>query len=127
MAYRETEESAKQGKKQRPARFSRRCFCTGFLIVFIFVGIISLMVVIPVVQHVRQSLASNNGVLQRDPKASGPGPVPSKKKLVLIDPDTPSDARTITSFLRKEEWELAYSDEFNADGRKFHPGDDPAW
>ncbi|KAJ9075409.1 beta-glucan synthesis-associated protein [Entomophthora muscae] len=130
MAYRETEEAGKQVKKQRPARFSRRCFCTGFLIIFIFVGIISLMVVIPVVQHVRQSLAANNGVLVRDPKsAGGPnlGPVTPKKKLVLIDPDTPSDVKFITSYLRKEEWELVYSDEFNEEGRKFHPGDDPAW
>ncbi|KAI0239033.1 beta-glucan synthesis-associated protein [Massospora cicadina] len=125
--YRTTEESGKQPKEKAPARFSRRCCCTGFFIVFIFVGIIGLMVVIPVVQHLRQSLASNNGVRPRTPTKDPIGPVPSDKKLVLIDPDTPEDSTTITSYLRKEEWELVYSDEFNADGRKFHPGDDPAW
>jgi beta-glucan synthesis-associated protein KRE6 len=46
----------------------------------------------------------------------------------LIDPDTPSDAYTITSFHDgSTEFQLVFSDEFNIDGRTFYPGDDPYW
>ncbi|KAJ9126589.1 hypothetical protein QFC24_001618 [Naganishia onofrii] len=45
----------------------------------------------------------------------------------LIDPDTPQDAYTHTSFETGQEWELVFSDEFNTDGRSFYDGDDPYW
>ncbi|KAH3672990.1 hypothetical protein WICMUC_003943 [Wickerhamomyces mucosus] len=44
----------------------------------------------------------------------------------LIDPDTPSDAYTRTS-RTGETWSLAFSDEFNAEGRTFYAGDDQFW
>lgn len=76
------------------------------------------MVVIPVVQRIRQNLGSTEG---------HGGPVPTAEDLVLIDPDTPKNQRSITSYDREEKWELVYSDEFNKAGRTFLPGDDPAW
>lgn len=44
----------------------------------------------------------------------------------IIDPDTPAAQRTIQS-LYGETWQLAFSDEFNQNGRTFYPGDDPFW
>ena len=45
----------------------------------------------------------------------------------LIDRDTPTEAHTHTSLRDGSEWQLVFSDEFNTDGRSFHPGDDPYW
>lgn len=42
----------------------------------------------------------------------------------LIDPDTPKQAYTKSSLLHNESWELVFSEEFNAEGRTFFPGDD---
>ncbi|KAJ9109008.1 hypothetical protein QFC21_000334 [Naganishia friedmannii] len=44
----------------------------------------------------------------------------------LIDPDTPIDVYQRTGFDGKS-WSLAFSDEFNEDGRTFFEGDDPFW
>ena len=44
----------------------------------------------------------------------------------LIDPDTPQSAMTrkdVNGNIQK----LAFSDEFNDEGRTFYPGDDPFW
>lgn len=45
----------------------------------------------------------------------------------LIDKDTPKDAYTMKSYHNDDEMVLVFSDEFNADGRTFYPGDDPFW
>lgn len=44
----------------------------------------------------------------------------------LIDPDTPSDVRNFTA-LDGSRWTLAFSDEFNKEGRTFYDGDDQFW
>ncbi|CAM0135235.1 unnamed protein product [Umbelopsis sp. WA50703] len=44
----------------------------------------------------------------------------------IIDPDTPLAVRTRQS-LYGETWNIAFSDEFNQNGRTFYPGDDPFW
>jgi hypothetical protein len=44
----------------------------------------------------------------------------------LIDKDTPTDVYTRTGF-DGSAYSLAFSDEFNVDGRTFFPGDDPYW
>lgn len=41
----------------------------------------------------------------------------------LVDPDTPKEALTRKS-VTGEMWPLVFSDEFNAEGRTFYPGDD---
>lgn len=44
----------------------------------------------------------------------------------LVDPDTPRDALTRT--LRDgSDWQLVFSDEFNAEGRTFYEGDEQFW
>lgn len=45
----------------------------------------------------------------------------------LIDNDTPASAHTFTSKIDQSVYELVFSDEFNAEGRTFWPGDDPYW
>ncbi|KAJ9125351.1 hypothetical protein QFC22_000311 [Naganishia vaughanmartiniae] len=44
----------------------------------------------------------------------------------LIDPDTPTQVYKRTGFDGKS-WSLAFSDEFNEEGRTFFEGDDPFW
>lgn len=45
-----------------------------------------------------------------------------------LDPDTPLEAQTTTSFENEERpYELVFSDEFEQNGRTFHDGDDPRW
>ncbi|KAF8754670.1 Glycoside hydrolase family 16 protein [Rhizoctonia solani] len=55
------------------------------------------------------------------------GQVPEMGNFGLIDNDTPESAYYHTSLNDGSEWELVFSDEFNADGRSFYPGDDPYW
>lgn len=42
----------------------------------------------------------------------------------LVDPDTPKEFHKRKSFESGQDWELVFSDEFNADGRTFFEGDD---
>jgi len=44
-----------------------------------------------------------------------------------VDPDTPPELKTTTSFTTKEQYELVMSDEFKRAGRSFKDGDDPMW
>ncbi|CAI5758857.1 unnamed protein product [Candida verbasci] len=53
-------------------------------------------------------------------------PMISGIRTTLIDPDTPSDALTIKS-KNGDDWNLVFSDEFNAIGRTFYDGDDQFW
>lgn len=50
-------------------------------------------------------------------------PMLSAVRTSLIDPDTPEDEYTHKSRFG-DEWNLAFSDEFNAEGRTFYDGDD---
>lgn len=44
----------------------------------------------------------------------------------LIDRDTPAEIRNgIRTGFNGRKYQLAFSDEFNRDGRTFYPGDDP--
>ncbi|ONH67934.1 Beta-glucan synthesis-associated protein KRE6 [Cyberlindnera fabianii] len=44
----------------------------------------------------------------------------------MVDPDTPKSAMKRKS-MKGEEWDLVFSDEFNAEGRTFYPGMDQFW
>lgn len=48
----------------------------------------------------------------------------SSIRMDLVDPDTPKEFYQKKSFVTGETWDLVFSDEFNADGRTFFPGDD---
>ena len=54
------------------------------------------------------------------------GQYPEVRIPSLIDPDTPRSAYSRQGY-DGETWDLAYSDEFNQEGRTFFPGDDPVW
>jgi beta-glucanase (GH16 family) len=45
----------------------------------------------------------------------------------LIDPTTPTSAKTRTSTFDGSTLNLVFSDEFNGENRTFYPGDDPFW
>lgn len=47
-------------------------------------------------------------------------------RTTLVDPDTPQDAKSFTA-LDGSKWSLAFSDEFNKEGRTFYEGDDQFW
>jgi len=47
-------------------------------------------------------------------------------RMNLVDPDTPSSAKTRKS-MDGSSWKLVFSDEFNAEGRTFYDGDDQFW
>lgn len=48
----------------------------------------------------------------------------SAVRVDLVDPDTPEEFHQRHSYVTGESWDLVFSDEFNADGRTFFPGDD---
>ena len=53
-------------------------------------------------------------------------PLMSNMRSGLIDPDTPSSAKTRKG-VNGDEYVLVFSDEFNQKNRSFYPGDDPYW
>ncbi|KZV64186.1 glycoside hydrolase family 16 protein [Peniophora sp. CONT] len=57
------------------------------------------------------------------------GQIPSMRgRFSVIDPDTPPEALTRTSYMDKtKQLQLVFSDEFEQDHRTFYPGDDPFW
>jgi beta-glucan synthesis-associated protein KRE6 len=61
-----------------------------------------------------------------DPQCIDVGSIPlfQNMRSGLIDPDTPDDAKTITTQDGNTQV-LVFSDEFNTDGRTFYDGDDP--
>ncbi|KAG2186280.1 hypothetical protein INT43_002718 [Umbelopsis isabellina] len=73
----------------------------------------------------RQAAAeSKNGYNSTNPPTTTIPTSPGGRS--IIDPDTPAAQRTRQS-LYGETWQLAFSDEFNQNGRTFYPGDDPFW
>ncbi|RMZ76814.1 hypothetical protein DV738_g4668, partial [Chaetothyriales sp. CBS 135597] len=57
---------------------------------------------------------------------NGKVPLLKNVRTSLIDPDTPSSAKTKTDF-HGNTWNLVFSDEFSTPGRTFYDGDDPYW
>ena len=53
-------------------------------------------------------------------------PMLSAIRTNLVDPDTPSSAKTRKA-MDGSQWKLVFSDEFNAEGRTFYDGDDQFW
>ncbi|CAE6443354.1 hypothetical protein ACGC1H_006125 [Rhizoctonia solani] len=95
-------------------------------LLILMLGLISLFAVYPMVSYlVRDAPTTLGGYNLGGVNASGQ--VPDVGNFGLIDRDTPKDAYYHTSLNDGSEWELVFSDEFNADGRTFYPGDDPYW
>ncbi|TFK27265.1 beta-glucan synthesis-associated [Coprinopsis marcescibilis] len=96
----------------------------------LFLGMVILFVCYPVYTHFTVSLPSSEAGFNSIVNSTGQ--VPALRSVVtksLIDPDTPQAAYAKAPFTpgQDEEMVLVFSDEFNRDGRKFFPGDDPYW
>ncbi|RXW24687.1 hypothetical protein EST38_g1172 [Candolleomyces aberdarensis] len=89
-----------------------------FMILFLFIG----YPVIMYSTHTNHHLSGYNlgGI-------NSSGQIPSMGNFGLIDLDTPQDAYHRYSHRDGSRMDLVFSDEFNAEGRSFYPGDDPYW
>ncbi|KAJ9101837.1 hypothetical protein QFC21_003177 [Naganishia friedmannii] len=109
--------------------FSLRGWLNGVTIFVLLAGLIMLFAGFPIIVHYRDdnkdegsaTSGFNLGGINSTGQVPQLGNFPS-----LIDPDTPQDAYTRKGF-DGADWTLAFSDEFNMDGRTFFPGDDPYW
>ncbi|KAK0483237.1 glycoside hydrolase family 16 protein [Armillaria novae-zelandiae] len=91
----------------------------------LIVGVLLLFIFYPV-EHYYSTRSHNEAVIS-NVQVNGSGQAPVLFQMPsLIDPDTPSDVRKRTGY-DGEDYTLVFSDEFNRDGRTFHPGDDPYW
>ncbi|CAO1624950.1 unnamed protein product [Sympodiomycopsis kandeliae] len=103
----------------------RGCVNIGTLVI-IALGLLMLFMGYPLLYHFAQTPDSKKGGFNLG-GTNGSGQIPNlHMRTSLIDPDTPQEALTRTSF-EGEEQVLVFSDEFNVDGRSFYPGDDPFW
>ncbi|KAJ1925485.1 hypothetical protein IWQ60_004534 [Tieghemiomyces parasiticus] len=107
-------------KLQKKVWWSPRGWCNILVLAFIILCLLGLFLVYPIVQNY---VKKNKTVSGRSPthvyQPLHPDPLP-------IDPDTPEEARTYTTFDGKQ-YQLVFSDEFNADNRTFKAGDDKYW
>jgi hypothetical protein len=95
---------------------------------FLSLGILTLFAGYPMITFFTKNRQSDQGGFNLGGiNASGLVPqIPGNHG--LIDQDTPQDARTgKKSWVDGSPMQLIFSDEFNADGRTFYPGDDPYW
>jgi len=82
----------------------------------------------PIYSHFTNRLPSKQGGFNYG-GTNASGQVPKiLNSIGLIDPATPQSAYTKPSYADpSQHWELVFSDEFEVEGRTFHPGDDPYW
>ncbi|KAF6764152.1 beta-glucan synthesis-associated protein SKN1 [Ephemerocybe angulata] len=118
---------------QKDAKFDRRCSFSmrgfvnlGFLVVLIL-GLLMLFAGYPIYSRVRGINQSTQGGFNLG-GINATGQIPELPgNFGLIDRDTPKEAYTIKGYKSGEELVLVFSDEFEQEGRTFHPGDDPYW
>lgn len=122
-------------------RFARDNIVSTLGMLFMIIGLIMIFIVLPIISYTGTSLIpySYETPLDQMPGAFKPVdpdsweyvngnkyPLLKNLRTGLIDPDTPSSAKT-----RKDkdgnEMKLVFSDEFNEQNRSFWPGDDPYW
>jgi len=120
--------------------FTRENIVSTFGMVFILAGLLCVFVILPVVSYTGTSLidypetplSEMGGPWQPvdtnawDFVSNATFPLFQNMRSGLIDPDTPSSAKTMQG-VNGDEYVLVFSDEFNAKNRTFYPGDDPYW
>ncbi|KAK9473333.1 beta-glucan synthesis-associated protein KRE6 [Dipodascopsis tothii] len=91
-----------------------------------FFGAIAVFVILPVLTFTGKAGSGGGTVTKYIELTDYTYPILAAVRTSLIDPDTPSDARTR---LDKDgnTMNLVFSDEFNQVGRTFYPGDDQFW
>ncbi|KAJ6475256.1 beta-glucan synthesis-associated [Mycena vitilis] len=102
----------------------RGVFNVGLLILVIL-ALLALFISYPVVNFFETEPFTK--LIDGNIHVNGSGQVPVLPNTPeLVDPATPTDALTRKGF-DGESYTLVFSDEFEADGRTFYPGDDPFW
>ncbi|KAL6926208.1 beta-glucan synthesis-associated protein [Hanseniaspora valbyensis] len=122
------EEEARLDKRRFSLDFKhmdKKSFGGWAALVFLFLGIIAVFVVLPVLTY-SNVIDYGTSATVIDLLSPYQYPQLSAIRTSLIDPDTPSSAKTKTS-TSGDTWELVFSDEFNANGRTFYSGDDQFW
>lgn len=90
-------------------------------------GLLTLFAGYPIISHYTKEEVGNKGGFNIG-GSNGSGQVPEIPGLaMLVDTDTPSNARTFKSKVDGSSYHIVFSDEFETPGRTFWPGDDPFW
>lgn len=106
-------------------RYMDRRSCWSIVAIFILIsGLVLLLVLLPILTFTKK--LSGVDLVITSQLTSYIYPTLSAIRTSLVDPDTPSSARSITA-RDGSKWELVFSDEFNAEGRTFYEGDDQFW
>ncbi|EIW66718.1 hypothetical protein TREMEDRAFT_45569 [Tremella mesenterica DSM 1558] len=106
--------------------FTTRGLANIGCLLFLLLCLITLFAGYPIISHYTQTTLKTNGAYNLG-GINSTGQVPQISNFpTVIDPDTPTDAYTITGF-DGETYQLVFSDEFEKDGRTFYEGDDPYW
>ncbi|ODQ78589.1 glycoside hydrolase family 16 protein [Babjeviella inositovora NRRL Y-12698] len=93
-------------------------------IILLALGMLTVFVVYPILTY--SGVTSPGHVTPYEVLTLYEYPTLSAVRTSLVDPDTPAEYKTRTS-REGEEWQLVFSDEFNAEGRTFYEGDDQFW
>ncbi|KAK1225405.1 hypothetical protein PQX77_011654 [Marasmius sp. AFHP31] len=105
--------------------FSARGWGNVIVLVLLVAGLLMLFAGFPIINWWHTAHPARNGFNLGGINASGQIPdLPGLRG--LIDKDTPSSALHRTGHDGKK-YNLVFSDEFEAEGRTFYPGDDPYW
>ncbi|KAF2861679.1 glycoside hydrolase family 16 protein [Piedraia hortae CBS 480.64] len=128
-------------KKLKPRfqdHFTRANIVNTVGLVVMILGLLCVFVVLPVISYTGTSILSYGYETPMSQMPKGPQPeawatvnnktypLMSNIRRSLIDPDTPSNAKTRKG-VNGDVFNLVFSDEFNDKNRTFYPGDDPYW
>lgn len=104
--------------------FSKRGLVNVGGLALITLGILTLFIAYPVITFVQRAVDPGGNSCASDPMCiSSNAPLLKNLRTGLIDPDTPSSAKSRTGANGNQQ-SLVFSDEFNSAGRTFYPGDD---
>lgn len=113
--------------------FDRRSIASTIGGFFLVIGLLCVFILLPVLTFTTNLTVPGNGPEIID---TGPAwahvnnrsyPLIQNVRQGLVDPDTPTSAKTRTSTFDGSTLNLVFSDEFNDNNRTFYPGDDPFW
>jgi len=103
--------------------FSARGWANVFALLVLALGLLTLFGAYPIINAVTRNPSDRDGFNS----VNGTGQINKLPNFPsLVDDDTPTDALTRVGS-DGTTYHLAFSDEFNRDGRTFYPGDDPYW
>jgi len=118
---------ARKGKYREHSSGSmltRRGMANLGCLALLLAALLTLFIGFPILKFIKNGGFSGPTAL--NVRVNGTGQIP-KMSFGIVDPDTPQEAYTTTSYGDGSEWKLVFSDEFNTEGRSFYPGDDPYW